>query len=71
MWRSDVRLHLVVHSVWVKKGATLLLEAGAGVHSGYSDKEYKDVGVTVIDDVNDALSTADMLVAVNKPPMHS
>ncbi len=41
--------------------------AGAGVHSGYSDKEYKDVGVTVIDDVNDALSTADMLVAVNKP----
>jgi len=51
----------------VKKGATLLLEAGAGVYSGYSDKEYKDVGVTVIDDVNDALSTADMLVAVNKP----
>jgi len=51
----------------VKKGATLLLEAGAGVHSGYSDKEYEDVGVTVIDDVNDALSTADMLVAVNKP----
>merc|ERR1712157_503043 len=51
----------------VKKGATLLLEAGAGVHSGYSDKEYKEVGVTVIDDVNDALSTADMLVAVNKP----
>jgi NAD(P) transhydrogenase subunit alpha len=37
------------------------------VHSGYSDKEYEDVGVAVIDDVNDALSTADMLVAVNKP----
>jgi len=51
----------------VKKGATLLLEAGAGVHSGYSDKEYEDVGVAVIDDVNDAVSTADMLVAVNKP----
>ena len=51
----------------VKKGATLLLEAGAGAYSGYSDKEYEDVGVTVIDDVNDALSTADMLVAVNKP----
>lgn len=51
----------------VKKGATLLLEAGAGLHSGYSDKEYEDVGVTVIDDVNGALSTADMLVAVNKP----
>ena len=51
----------------VKKGATLLLEAGAGLNSGYSDKEYEGAGVTVIDDVNDALSTADMLVAVNKP----
>ena len=51
----------------VKKGANLLLEAGAGLHSGYSDKEYEDVGVTVIDDVNEALSTADMVVSVNKP----
>ena len=39
----------------VKKGATLLLEKGAGLSSGYSDKEYEDVGVTVIDDVNEAL----------------
>jgi len=51
----------------VKKGATLLLEAGAGLHSGYLDKEYEEVGVTIIDDVNVALSTVDMLVAVNKP----
>ncbi|WP_394222328.1 NAD(P) transhydrogenase subunit alpha [Alteromonas gracilis] len=51
----------------VKKGATLLLEAGAGQLSGYSDNEYEEAGVTVIDDVNDALSSADMLVAVNKP----
>lgn len=51
----------------VKKGATLLLEKGAGLSSGYSDKEYEDVGVTVIDDVNEALSSADMVVAVNKP----
>lgn len=51
----------------VKKGATLLLETGAGKGAGYSDKEYQDVGVTILDDVNEALSTADMLVAVNKP----
>ena len=51
----------------VKKGATLLLEKGAGLSSGYSDKEYEDVGVTVIDGVNEALSAADMVVAVNKP----
>ena len=51
----------------VKKGATLLLEKGAGVLSGYSDKEYEDAGVTIIDDVDGVLSTVDMLVAVNKP----
>lgn len=51
----------------VKKGATLLLEKGAGVLSGYSDKEYEGAGVTIIDDVDGVLSTVDMLVAVNKP----
>ncbi len=51
----------------VKKGATLLLEKGAGVLSGYSDKEYEDAGVAIIDDVDGVLSTVDMLVAVNKP----
>lgn len=51
----------------VKKGATLLLEQGAGESSGYSDKEYEEVGVTIIDDLNGALPSADMLVAVNKP----
>jgi NAD(P) transhydrogenase subunit alpha len=44
-----------------------LLETGAGKFAGYSDKEYQDAGVTIISDVDDALSTADMLVAVNKP----
>lgn len=51
----------------VKKGATVLLEQGAGESSGYSDEEYAEVGVTIIDDLNSALSLADMLVAVNKP----
>ena len=51
----------------MKKGAILLLEKGAGVLSGYSDKEYEDAGVTIIDDVDGILSTVDMLVAVNKP----
>ena len=51
----------------IKKGATLLLEAGAGQSSGYSDKQYEEVGVIVIDDVNEPLSSADMVVAVNKP----
>jgi NAD(P) transhydrogenase subunit alpha len=51
----------------VKKGITLLLEQGAGEASGYADKEYAAVGVTILADVNPALPTVDMLVAVNKP----
>lgn len=51
----------------VKKGISLVLESGAGLFSGYSDKEYKDVGVSIIDNVNEALSSVDMLVAVNTP----
>jgi NAD(P) transhydrogenase subunit alpha len=51
----------------VKKGAELHIESGAGLLSGYADKEYVDVGGIIIDDVNSALSTADMLVSVNKP----
>merc|ERR1712137_1215039 len=51
----------------VKKGATLLIEAGSGELSHYLDNEYEDAGATIINDVNDALSSADMLVSVNKP----
>jgi NAD(P) transhydrogenase subunit alpha len=51
----------------VKKGLSITLEAGAGLLSGYSDKEYEGVGVSVISDVNESISSADMLVAVNKP----
>ena len=51
----------------IKKGASIILEAGAGLLSGYSDKEYEGVGVSVISDVNEAVSSADMVVAVNKP----
>ena len=51
----------------VKKGASIILEAGAGLLSGYSDKEYEGVGVSVISDVNESVSSADMVVAVNKP----
>lgn len=51
----------------VKKGAAIQLERGAGTLSGYADKEYEEAGAVIINDVNVALSSADMLVAVNKP----
>lgn len=51
----------------IKKGACLMLEQGAGESSGYSDKEYEQVGVVIIEDMASAVSSADIFVAVNKP----
>merc|ERR1712093_485313 len=50
-----------------KKGVEVNIEAGSGELSHYLDNEYEDAGATIINDVNDALSSADMLMAVNKP----
>jgi len=52
---------------FVKKEVDVFIERGAGLLSGYTDKEYADSGASVINDVNSALSIADMLVYVNKP----
>ena len=51
----------------VKKRIDVHFESDAGKLSGYSDNEYLSAGAKAIDDVNEALSTADMLVSVNKP----
>ena len=50
-----------------KKGVEVNIEAGSGELSHYLDNEYEDAGAIIINDVNDALSSADMLVCVNKP----
>jgi H+-translocating NAD(P) transhydrogenase subunit alpha len=43
------------------------VENGAGIHSGASDREYENAGATVSADRGQLLSTADILVAVNRP----
>lgn len=50
----------------MKKGVILLFEVGVGLYLGYLDKEYEEVGVIVIDDVNVVLLIVDMFVVVNK-----
>jgi NAD(P) transhydrogenase subunit alpha len=46
----------------------IAVESGAGIHSGASDHEYESVGATVSGDRGQLLATADILVAVNRPP---
>jgi len=52
-----------------RMGAELVIEAGMGAGSGYTDAQYTDVGATVSTDRNELFSTADMLLRLRKPEM--
>ncbi len=53
----------------VKAGAEVILESGAGLASGFSDEDYRSVGVKVETDRSELLKTADMILRLRKPPM--
>lgn len=50
-----------------KMGAELVIEAGMGLGSGFSDEEYTEVGATVSNDRNDLFGSADVLLRLRKP----
>jgi H+-translocating NAD(P) transhydrogenase subunit alpha len=49
----------------IKRGATIQVEAGAGIAAGYPDKEYADKGATLVPDRRTLFSQADILAQVN------
>ena len=51
----------------VKEGHTVMVEAGAGIKSGYSDDDYRNVGVEVIEKVEALYEKAEMIVKVKEP----
>ena len=51
----------------VKDGHTVMVEAGAGIKSGYSDDDYRNVGVEVIEKVEELYEKAEMIVKVKEP----
>jgi alanine dehydrogenase len=51
---------------FVAAGHTVIVEAGAGVGSGFSDKEYKAAGATLAP-VKDVFAKADMIYKVKEP----
>lgn len=53
----------------VKRGAELIIESGMGTSSLHPDAEYEEVGATVTTDRNTALSEADMVLRLRKPPI--
>lgn len=52
-----------------RMGATLVVEAGVGAGSGFSDAEYSEAGATVSQDRNEVFSSADLLLRLRKPEL--
>ena len=50
-----------------RMGAELVVEAGLGAGSGFTDAEYSDAGATVSADRNELFSSADVLLRLRKP----
>jgi len=52
-----------------RMGAELVIEAGMGLGSGFTDVEYTDVGATVSNDRNTLFLEADLLLRLRKPQL--
>ena len=52
---------------YISAGATVSVEQGAGTLAGFSDEAYRTVGATVLSDRQQLVSTADILLYVNRP----
>ena len=53
----------------VRAGFDVVIEAGAGVHAGFSDAEYTEAGATLSSDTDALLGGADIVLRVNKPAL--
>ncbi|WOJ92610.1 Re/Si-specific NAD(P)(+) transhydrogenase subunit alpha [Congregibacter variabilis] len=53
----------------VRLGATIQIEAGMGVGSGFQDSEYSEVGAQIVTDRAALISSADMLLRLRKPEL--
>ncbi len=51
----------------VHRGHTLLLQAGAGAGSGFSDDDYKAAGAQIVPTAEEVWSSADLIVKVKEP----
>lgn len=52
---------------FVKAGHRVLLETGAGQASGYSDEDYRRLGVEILPDASALFAQADLIVKVKEP----
>src|SRR5690554_1096452 len=55
---------------FVKGGAQVLVEAGAGLGSFFSDESYTVAGATICADVREVYQKADLILKVKEPQFH-
>ena len=70
---GETRVALVPESIrkLVVLKAEIMIESGAGAHAFASDADYQEAGASVSSDRQQLLESADVLVAINRPPMES
>lgn len=51
----------------IAKGHSVLIEAGAGIGSGFSDELYRDAGASVLSHVEELFECSEMIVKVKEP----
>ncbi len=66
---NEFRVGLTPDNVraYVAAGHEVYMEKGAGLGSGFSDREYVDAGATILDQAADVWNTVDMMVKVKEP----
>ncbi len=52
---------------FIKNGHKVLVEAGAGQGSGFTDEEFREVGASVIEQAKDVWADAEMIMKVKEP----
>jgi alanine dehydrogenase len=55
-----------VHAL-VEAGHEVVVEAGAGVGSGFEDDEYREAGASVLDTADEVWETSEMIIKVKEP----
>lgn len=68
---EETRIPVIPESVdkLVQKGAEVVIEAGMGESAGFADDAYEKVGAKAATDRVGALSSADMVLRLRKPPI--
>ena len=51
----------------IKNDHTVYVQKNAGLGSGFFDEDYKEVGATILDTIDEVYASAEMIVKVKEP----